>query len=116
MAERDFRAAAAVGKKAEMTNPDQAPGQDVEQESTNEFGRRQGHQGRLVTLRVILPAKGHETVLQSHQPPVGDGHAVGIAGQIFEDLLGSAKRRFGVDDPFGLRQLVKPAEKVSGLR
>jgi hypothetical protein len=45
---------------------------------------------------VILVTKTDLTVLQINESLVGDGHPVGVASQILEDLLGSAERRAAI--------------------
>jgi hypothetical protein len=54
-------------------------------------------------------------MLKGNQAPVGDGHAVGIASHVLQDLLGASKRWFGIDYPFAPHAFVKPAEEVSVL-
>jgi hypothetical protein len=49
---------------------------------------------------IILPAEGDLVVLESDEPMVGDGDAMGIAAEIAEDMMGAAKRGFGIDHPF----------------
>jgi hypothetical protein len=38
---------------------------------------------------------------------VGDGYAVGVAGQVVEDVFGSAERWLGVDDPVLREELLQ---------
>ena len=38
-------------------------------------------------------------MLESHEAVVGDGHAMGVAGEIAEHMMGTAKRWLGIDDP-----------------
>jgi hypothetical protein len=38
-------------------------------------------------------------MLESHEAVVGDGYAMGIAGEIAEHMMGAAERWLGVDDP-----------------
>ncbi len=61
-------------------------------------------------------------ILHRHQAPVGNGNPVGVAGQILEDLLGSAKWTLGMDhpllvfefskEPVEFRRLPKPGERA----
>ena len=44
------------------------------------------------------------------QAAVGDGDAVGVAGQVGQHLLGSSERTFGVDEPVRL-----PVRRKMGL-
>ncbi len=45
---------------------------------------------------------------------VGDRHAVGIAGQVVEDVFGSTERWLGVDDPVLREELLQ--ETMEALR
>ncbi len=60
-------------------------------------------------MAVILPAKANLAIAKVEQPIIRDGHPVGVATQILEDMLRTAKRRLGVDHPLDLsrrRQIV----------
>ena len=50
---------------------------------------------------VVLPPEGDVALLQRDQPLIGDGHAMGRAGQILQDMLGGREGLLGVDDPLG---------------
>ena len=68
-----------------------------------------------VSLRIVLPAKGHVPVLQREQSLVRDGDAMSVARQIFEDLGGAAKRRFGIDHPITGLEVTKQAAPVPAV-
>src|SRR6185503_3566797 len=51
-----------------------------------------------------LPAEADATVLAGEEPTVGDRDAVGVAPQIFEDLLRATEGALGIDDPFDIAQ------------
>jgi hypothetical protein len=97
-----------VGQKAVVTDPDKALGEDVEEEAANELPKRKG-QGSDPTAAVILETEGDRCVVDMKQPVVGDGDAVGIAGEILQDVLGAVEGRLGVDDPLGAPCLVEEA-------
>ena len=91
----------AVGEKAEMADADESGGKRVEEEEApNKFFGGQGHDLALVAVSAILPRKGDDSVFDVEDAVVGNGDAMGIAAQVIEDLLGSAERRLGVDDPW----------------
>jgi hypothetical protein len=46
---------------------------------------------------------------------VGDGDAVGIAAEILQDVLGSAERWFGVDDPIFAKERTQPGREGLGM-
>ncbi len=43
------------------------------------------------------------------EPVVGDGDAVGVAGEILQDVLGAVEGRLGIDDPLGAPCFVEEA-------
>src|SRR5271167_2051391 len=47
---------------------------------------------------------------------VGDSHAMGVAAQVLEHVLGTAKGWFGVDDPVLSEQWPQPGSEDLGLR
>ena len=72
------------------------------EEAAQELLRRERHGALLAVVRVVLPAKGDLGVGDREQAMVGDGHAMGVAGQVVKDVFGSAKGRLGIDDPVAL--------------
>ena len=50
-------------------------------------------------MGIILPAKGNPVPVEGYEAVVGDGHAMGVAGEIAEHMMGTAERWLGVDDP-----------------
>ena len=82
-----------------MTDADEARGKHVEQEAAQELLHRQGHQTLLVTMRGVSPAKGDLAALEGDQAVIGDGHAVGVAAEITENIFGATEGRFAVDHP-----------------
>src|SRR5664279_5306544 len=97
--------AIAVSEKAEVADLDEARGQDVKQEATDELDRIEGHDLDAVVVFGVAPAKAHLAVNEIQKPAVGDGDAVSIAGQVLQHMLGSAEGWLGIDDPFHGTQL-----------
>jgi len=91
--------AAAVGEEAEVADADQAFGQDMDQKAAQELIGGNGHDLVLATVGIVSPAEGDAMVLASHEAMVGDGDAMGISGQIVENIFSTAEGRLGVDDP-----------------
>ena len=89
----------AIRQEAIVTDPHETSGKRVQQEAADEFRRLQGQDLALLPVRVILVAKAHLSVVQSDQPSVGDGDAVGIAGQIFQYASRRREGTFCVHDP-----------------
>ena len=53
---------------------------------------------------VVLPPEGDAVVVEGDEAAVGDGDAVGVAGEIGEHRLGPGEGPLGVDDPLDLAQ------------
>lgn len=98
-----------------MSDAVEAFWQDVEQKAADECSCCERHGG--VTFRSILAivfaAEGDGLGVGMDQPAVGDGDAVGIAGELGEHGFGPSEGRLGVDHPFGLPQWREPG--VEGL-
>jgi hypothetical protein len=62
---------------------------------------------------IILPAEGDLIVLEGDEAMVGDGDAMGVAAEIAEDVMGTAERGFGIDDPIVTEQGTQ--ESVEGF-
>ena len=61
-------------------------------------------------MGIVSPAEGDAIVLEGHEAMVGDGDAMGVAGQVVENLFDTAEGWLGVDDPVLLTKL---PEKVA---
>jgi len=81
LTERQKGSAATVGQEAEGTDADKAAGQDVQQETTQEFPRLDRHQSFAISVGIVSPAESDLIVGEGDQAMVGDGDAVGIAGR-----------------------------------
>jgi len=94
----------AVGQEAEVPQPMEAVRWDMQHQTPPELHsiKRQGAQ--VVAARVILGAAGHLAVLQGHETMVRDGHTVGRAGEVCEDLLRILEGLFRVDAPLRVAQ------------
>jgi hypothetical protein len=92
--------ARAIGHEAEKTDTDKATGENMQQETSQELFRRQGHLPLLIAMGIILPAESNLVVLESHETMVGDGHAMGVTGKITQHMMRAAERRLSIDDPF----------------
>src|ERR1700692_1078780 len=88
-----------IGEEAERADADKAARQDVEQEAAQELLRSERHHSLLISVGIILPAESNLVMLESHKAVVGDGHTMGVAGEIAEHMMGSAKRWLGIDAP-----------------
>jgi len=57
------------------------------------------HLPLLITVRIILPAERNLVTLEGHKTVVGDGDAMGIAGEITKHMMRSSEGWLGIDDP-----------------
>jgi hypothetical protein len=96
--------AASVGKHSEVPDLYETGRQHVEKEATNELSRIEPHDAASVVVPGVPPAEAYLTVLEAEKSPVGDGDAMGVAGQILQHMLGSTKGRLQVDDPLSTPQ------------
>jgi hypothetical protein len=99
LTEREEFRSTAIGQESEGTDADKAAGQNMEKETSQELLREERHLSLFITVRIILPAKGNLITLEGHQTVVGDGDAMGVAGEITQHMMGSAEGGLGVDDP-----------------
>ena len=88
---------------------------DVQHQSPQEFHGLECQGAQAVAALVILVAEGHLAILQGHEPVVGDGDAMRVAGQVLEDVLGVLEGLFGVDDPVLVAQGGEELLPVRGL-
>jgi hypothetical protein len=110
---REHPGAGTVGEEAVVADADEAPGQHVEQEAPDELGKGEGQSSRPMAA-VVFEAEGDGGVIDVKQTVVGDGDAMGVAGEVLEDVLGSLEGRLGVDDPLGATGLTQKV--IEGLR
>ena len=89
----------AVGEESEVPDADKATGQDVKQEAAQELMGGNGHDLLLAAVGIVPPTEGDAIVFEGHEAMVGDGDAVGVAGQVVENVFGAAEGRLGVDHP-----------------
>lgn len=50
-------------------------------------------------MGIVPPAEGDLVMLESQQTVVRDGHAMGVAGEITQHMVGAAERWLGIDHP-----------------
>jgi hypothetical protein len=98
-AKSELLSALSVGEQAEVTDFNEAGWQDVEQEAADELDRIEGHDLDAVVMLGVAPAKAHLAVAKIEESAVGDGDTMGVAGQILQDMLGTAEGWLGADHP-----------------
>ena len=112
-----FLTAVAVSKETKMPDARESVRQGVEEKAADELVGSQRHDARFVAAvaAIVLPLKGDGVVLMSEQALIGDGDAMGVAAEIGEHLLRPAKRRLGIDHPFGLTERGQVSGEPSGI-
>jgi hypothetical protein len=104
LAEGQEGRAPAIGQETKRADADKAAGQDMEQKAAQELLRSERHDFLLIPVGIILPAESNLIMLESNEAMVGDGHAMGVAGEIAEHMMGTAEGWLGVDDPVLTKQ------------
>ena len=94
-----------VGEESEVSDANQALGQNVDEEAAQELMGGNGHDLLLAAVGIVSPAEGDAIVLEGHEAMVGDGDAVSVAGQVVENMFGAAERRLGINHPVLLAEL-----------
>lgn len=102
-----------VGEKAEVANAHKPWRQQVKQEASEELIRGECHDAFAVPVRGITAAEADVSVMESHQPAIGNRHTMGVSVQITQHVLGSTERWFGVDNPVLSKQETEPTGKGS---
>ena len=80
-----------------MADANQTARKDTERETAEELVGRNGHYLLFAAMGVITPEEGHISIAEVDQAGVGDGHAVGVPGQVLQYLARSSKWRLGID-------------------
>ena len=88
-----------VGQPAIVANAHEAVGQDVEQKATQKGLSLHGGDPGGVAVGAVLPAEGDLTLVEREQAVVGEGDAMGVAGEIGQHLIRTGEGRFAVHDP-----------------
>jgi hypothetical protein len=104
--------ATAVCQKAEETDANKAMRKHMEKEPPQELLRGYGHQLLLVVMRIIFPPERDLVIFQSHEPVVGDSNAMGVAGQIMQNMLRPSEGWFDIDNP--VVSIERPEERAKG--
>lgn len=111
----EHTATPAVCEKAEVTDADQALGQNMDQEAAQELICGDRHDLLLAAVRIVFPAKRDSIILERHQSMVGDGDAVRVASEIVQNMLGTAEGWLGIDDPVLVEELSEKVSKATWL-
>ncbi len=96
---------AGVGQDAEVPDAVEAAGQRVHQEAADELHGRQRHDAVFGPVRPLglrlSESEPDRLAVEGGDAAVADGHPMGVARQILEQVVGALERWFGVDVPLG---------------
>ena len=65
----------------------------MDQKSAQELIGGNGHDLVLAAVGIVSPAEGDALVFERHQAMVGDGDAMGVAGQVVENMFSRRSRQ-----------------------
>ena len=102
--QRELDLAPPIGEEPIVPHPLEATRQDMQEKAPNEFDRVKRHEALAIAPLIVFPSERHLAIVTGEEPPIGDGHAMRIAGQVTEDQLRPGQRRLGVDHPLRLLQ------------
>ena len=67
-------------------------------------------------MRTVSPSECNFSVLERDQAMVGNGHSMGVAAEIFENLLRPPEWPFAVNHPMGAVEIVNEGAKRLRIR
>ena len=89
--------------------------QHVQQESPDELRGGQGHDLNPVMVASIPILKADRSIVDRQDSVIADGHAMGVAAEIFQRSLRSVERRFGVEAPCLAVEFVQHCGELSRI-
>ena len=104
-----------VGQQAEVTYPNKASGQDMEEEPADKFLGLEQHGLLAIMVRIISPEEGNLTVPDGEEAVIADGDSVGIPTQVLQDPLDATEGRFAIDHPFFVVERPPEGFEVFGI-
>ena len=94
----------AISQKAIVADSDETLRQGVEEKATDKLHRAEGGLLEDIVLPVFVPEADH-AVFEIKEAAVGDSDAVGVTGQILQDMLSVRDGVPYTDDPLVLVEL-----------
>ncbi len=98
-----------MGEKTEVTDAHEAGRQQVEQKPAQELLYGECHEALLVAVRGVSPTECDLVIGQGNEAVVGDGHSMGIAAEVMENVLRATEGPFAIDAPILAEQLPEEA-------
>ena len=102
-----------IGEQSIVANAMEATRMHMQEEAADELVGGQRH--RFLSLAcghtIILPLERHAALVVGDETAVGDGDAMGIAGEISEHRFRAGERSFGINDPLDVTQRLDEADE-----
>jgi len=105
-----------IGQAPEVSNAWKAFRQDMLQKSAKEFFAAEGHRAFLAVIGIILPPEPDFGFGDREKTMIGDGNAMGVAGQIVQNMVWPAKGWFRIHDPIVLKHGSEKSPEVLFIR
>jgi len=91
--------AAAVGEQAVVADADEAGREDMQEEPAQELVDGKGDGLQAAAVSVVLDPEADDVVGEPGEAVVGEGDAVGVAGEVVEERIGAGLGRLAEHDP-----------------
>jgi hypothetical protein len=111
----EFRGLVSIAEQAVVTNALETPRQDMEDEPTEEIDGLEMEDFSFAAVSVVAAAQSDDAVAKTEEPIVGESDAVGVAGEVIEDVARPAERLLGVHDPIVLAEIVREGRGESRI-
>lgn len=98
--------AEAVGEQAVAADAHEAFWQYMQEEAAEKVHRVEGHDALLAMVGIIAPEEADALPVEGGDAVIADGHAMGVAAEVSQNMFGPTEGRLGVDVLFLLAQLV----------
>ena len=109
------RGALTVGEEAEVPDADETLGQNMDEEPSQELVGLERHDLLLAAGCVILPAEGDAILLEGYEAVVRDRDAMGVAGEVVQNVFRPTEGWLGIDDPLLGEELAEELAEAFGV-
>jgi hypothetical protein len=107
--------AVSVGQEAKVTYPDIACRQDMKKEPSDKLIGLEGHSLLTVMVCIIAPEEGNFAVAEGEDAVITDRDPMSISAEVLKDPVRAIERRFAIDDPFFMVEMLQEGFEVSGI-
>jgi hypothetical protein len=101
-----------VGEKAVVAEADKASREPMEAEAVEESMGIHGHVLQPISMPTVARGEADLTIADSDETSIRDGHSMGVAAHIVNDLGRARKGGFGLHHPRGGVELVEEVGKA----